>query len=325
MNVLLSTVGKRGYIARYFRDALPPGSIIIGTGNSPHTPGFWSCDRSVILPDIPDPAYLDRLLETVEAQRVRAMFTLSDLDLGRLAESRSAFEERGVAAFFPGPEEARISLDKLRTHQALSAMGFSTPATTTAVEEALDWEPPLFVKPRFGSASADVHLARTREEIAFFMAYRPDMIAQPYVRGVELNAEVCCDLAGDPVRACLWRKLESRGGETLLAETVVNEPVLETAIELAAKVRVPGPMDMDLMLVDGEVTVIEINARFGGGYPASHLAGADFVAALVAIAGGRRVTPDFGYRPGVVMTKDLQPFAYPSDQTGPGPVPGLPA
>ncbi|WP_028925033.1 ATP-grasp domain-containing protein [Pseudonocardia acaciae] len=318
MNVLLSTIGKRGYIARYFREVLPPGSRIIGTGNSPHTPGFWACDESVVLPDIPDPSYLDRVLETITAHDVHAAFTLSDLDLGRLAHARDTLIERGVAAFFPGPEEARVSLDKLRTHEALTALGFSCPATTTSVDEALGWGPPLFVKPRFGSASAGIHLARTEEEIAFFMTHGQDMIAQPYLRGVEMNAEVCCDLEGDPVRACLWRKLESRGGETLLAQTLHDDAVLRTAIEVAAEVRIPGPSDLDLMLVDDEVVVIEINARFGGGYPASHLAGADFVAALVDIASGRRVAPDFGYQPGIMMTKELRPFAYPADRPAPG-------
>jgi hypothetical protein len=52
--------------------------------------------------------------------------------------------------------------------------------------------------------------------------------------------------------------------------------------------------------------VLEINLRFGGGYPVSHLAGADFPAAILAMARGEPVPESFGgYRSGVVMTKDL--------------------
>lgn len=312
MNVLLSTVGQRGYMARYFREELPTGSAVIGSGNSPHTPGFWSCDRSVLLPSIPDPTYLDRLVNAVTANDVRAVFTFSDMDLGRLAEVRSGLEELGVAPFFPGPEQATISLDKVRTHEFVTQLGLSSPPTTTTVEEALAWGPPLFIKPRFGSASNDVFMARTRDEIRFFMVYRPDMIAQYVVEGTEVNAEICCDLAGTPIRACLWRKHESRGGETLMAETIIDEAVLGMAIDLATKLRIPGPMDMDLIVVNGASVVIEINARFGGGYPISHLAGANFVQALVAVAEGRSVEPRFAYDAGVMMMKDIQPFSYPA-------------
>ena len=47
-------------------------------------------------------------------------------------------------------------------------------------------------------------------------------------------------------------------------------------------------MDVDVLENEcGELFVLEMNARFGGGYPFSHLAGADFPAALVTMAEGR--------------------------------------
>ena len=51
-----------------------------------------------------------------------------------------------------------------------------------------------------------------------------------------------------------------------------------------------GILDADAF-VDGEaICVIDLNPRFGGGYPFSHLAGADLPAAIIAWAEGR--TPD---------------------------------
>jgi carbamoyl-phosphate synthase large subunit len=40
MNILFSCIGRRGYIAEYFRAYLEPNDRIIGTANSEWTSGF---------------------------------------------------------------------------------------------------------------------------------------------------------------------------------------------------------------------------------------------------------------------------------------------
>ena len=42
---LFSTIGRRGYAAQYFK-AADPTVHIVGTGNTPHAPGFKECESS---------------------------------------------------------------------------------------------------------------------------------------------------------------------------------------------------------------------------------------------------------------------------------------
>jgi len=54
----------------------------------------------------------------------------------------------------------------------------------------------------------------------------------------------------------------------------------------------------------GQVSVIELNARFGGGYPLSYKAGADFPRALLQEARGMPATaPLHGWRDNLVMLR----------------------
>jgi len=56
--------------------------------------------------------------------------------------------------------------------------------------------------------------------------------------------------------------------------------------------------------VDGRPYVLEMNPRFGGGYPFSHMAGANLPAALVAWADGGTIDEDWlRVRPNVVASK----------------------
>jgi len=76
-----------------------------------------------------------------------------------------------------------------------------------------------------------------------------------------------------------------------------------------------GPLDADLF-VDGDVaSVLEVNLRFGGGYPVSHFAGADFPGKIVRMIHGEAVEPSMGdYQRDVVMMKELHVMGGPQDR-----------
>ena len=96
-------------------------------------------------------------------------------------------------------------------------------------------------------------------------------------------------------------------GETELAETVDSPQLVALGRQLAEALGHAGPLDADLFVdADGIASVLEINLRFGGGYPVSHLAGAGFPEAILAMARGEPLPASLGrYQPGVVMTKEL--------------------
>jgi carbamoyl-phosphate synthase large subunit len=53
----------------------------------------------------------------------------------------------------------------------------------------------------------------------------------------------------------------------------------------------------------GTPAVFEINARFGGGYPLAHRAGAQFAQWLLEEASGRRLSAHNDWQGGVVMLR----------------------
>ena len=80
-----------------------------------------------------------------------------------------------------------------------------------------------------------------------------------------------------------------RAGETDIAE-LVDEPVIrETCEKLGGLTGHIGNLDCDLFLSDGKAYVLEMNARFGGGYPFSHMAGCNLPKAIIEWCQGRTV------------------------------------
>jgi carbamoyl-phosphate synthase large subunit len=320
MNILLSCIGKRGYMARLFREHLSPRDRIVGTSNSPWTPGFLACDEGVVMPDVAHPSYPDAVLELCRSRRIDVLLSFFDPDVHRLSRLRDALSAEGVRCFIPGPEAADISFDKVRTGEFLESLGLPSVRTFTCMADAREAlrngevRFPLFVKPRRGFGSRNTFQARDEMQLAAFLTLEEDMIAQETIGGEEYDFDVLNDLSGRPVSIVPWRKLASRMGETQLAETVHSPELVALGHRVAAALGHAGPLDADLFVDRGVVRVLEINLRFGGGYPVSHLAGADFPAAILAMARGEPLSSSIGtYLPGVVMTKELAILGGPRD------------
>ena len=97
--------------------------------------------------------------------------------------------------------------------------------------------------------------------------------------------------------------------------TCRDDRLLETGVRLAECLKVAGPMDVDLFVNDQGIHILEINPRFGGGYPVSHLAGADFPGMLVRLIEGHTVQPRIGeYEDDVVMVKTLSIIGGPQQE-----------
>lgn len=95
-----------------------------------------------------------------------------------------------------------------------------------------------------------------------------------------------------------------RAGETDKAVSTADTVLIAFGRKLLESMKLLGPADVDVMMTPQGPALLEINPRFGGGYPCSHLAGADFCNKIISLRKGRPLTSDIGSCPdGVYMLK----------------------
>jgi len=207
-------------------------------------------------------------------------------------------------------ETIAMASDKYLTYQFAVKNGLRTPCSFLTVEEAMEsldagklsW--PLLVKPRKGSASIDIVWCYDKLQLEAAMESVREPMIQELVKGVEYGYDLFGDRQGRPISVYCKRKLAMRAGETDKAITV-NEPALmEFGQKLLSAMKLVGPADVDAIADKDGIKLLEINPRFGGGYPCSHLAGADFCKKIIAMRNGCNLTADIGSCPaGVCMLK----------------------
>lgn len=319
MNILFSTIGRRGYIVDYFRKHLPDDSKLIGTSDrndrdTEFTSGFLHCDKSYIVPSIKDERrYIDELLNICKREKIDMLFSFYDYDTYILSKYIEEFKAIGVKPVISSHQVNTICFDKVETFNFLKREGIKTPWVMTSEEVMRQEIPsyPVIVKPRFGFGSNAICHARNKNEVDFFLKYydTEDMIVQEFIEGAEYSFDVLNDFNGQTVTAIVKQKVKMRSGETDQGYTIKDTRLVELGMELGNKLAHIGPLDVDFFIRDGEPYILELNPRFGGAYPISYLAGVDFPKILIDLANDKIDSYEYekyhDYQEGVIMIKDI--------------------
>jgi carbamoyl-phosphate synthase large subunit len=318
MNLLFSCIGRRGYIADYMRHHLNSNDKIVGTSNSMWTAGFKDVDLPVVLPDIASSEYIPTLLNLCKQQEIDALLSFFDPDVDKLSRHLDDFRALGIKPIIPSFEVSDICFDKNHTFQFLRDQGFNTPLTYVDIDEAFrairnaTLKYPVIVKPRRGFGSQNLYSANNQKELEVFFHIAPDMVIQEKLVGDQYDYDLITDFQGQVLAVVPWQKLSSRAGEVDRAVTS-NEPrLMDLGVKLGqtlGDLGHVGPLDADLFVQEDRIYILEMNPRFGGGYPISHIAGADFPSLIVKMIRGEEVTPEIGnFRPGSIMMKEYNIF-----------------
>lgn len=330
--VVIGSAGRRLYLVDWFREAFVDlgldGRVVV-TENDPTSAAASYGDIGRTLPRYADAAYGPALLELVDELRPAVFLSVNDYELMHLhvaTDLAEAMRERGILV--PGVDRAWQlgCADKLRMAQLLEGIGVPTPRTVTGDDEAGIAEisaasERLVVKHRLGSGSSGLALVpadgvRAAVDAAIDSAPAPidrsapsgqDVVVQPCLPGLEHGVDIVGDLRepGELRAVLARRKVRMRAGETDKAASVDPAPFVANAERIARAAQLTGLIDTDMFLAEGgEPSVIDINPRFGGGYPFVHLAGADVPRYYLAQALGLEIDEDWReYAPGVISAK----------------------
>ncbi len=314
MNILFTCAGRRTYLLRYFKENMGEGDKVVATDMQLTAPALQVADIKLQVPAVYDSRYVEITLNICKEQNINALISLNDLELPILAENKSKFEALGVKVIVSDPNVIDVAFDKYKTALWVESLGLNAPKTYLRLENAKaalangEISFPLFLKPRWGSGSIGLETVDDLEELEevyrlLFKKIKKTILAtasvgeeyiliQENLTGKEYGLDVMNDLEGNCIAVSVKEKLAMRAGETDKAVTVNLPDVYEMGILMGKCLHHIGNLDVDVMQrADGAYCVLEINPRFGGGYPFSYQAGANMPKAIIEWLKGNKVDP----------------------------------
>lgn len=311
-NVLISSAGRRVALLRTFREALAELGVdgrLFAVDVQRLSAAFHAADAGFLVPRCTSDAFIPAMLELCEAHAIKLVVPTLDPELMPYAMHRAEFAAIGTTVAISSPQVVAIGSDKAQTHAWLVSQGFpaprqADPAAVLARQDAWPW--PLIAKPVRGSSSIGVVQVDSPE--ALRLATRSgEHIVQTIAPGKEYTVSVYVDRHGRCHCAVPRRRLEVRGGEVSKGMAVRIPEVQDLARAIAE--RLPGAYGVLNVQIfwdqaTGELTVIELNPRFGGGYPLAWQAGARYSRWLIEDLLGLPSTAAWdGWQDGLVMLR----------------------
>jgi len=259
---------------------------IIGTDSDSLASGAFMVDVFSVMPEaVEESQYVEKLFELVKIHSITVLMPSSGFDIYPYSKFKKNLAEIGACAVVSDMNVLEICRDKLLTYQEL-APKFKVPFTTTEPDRISGF--PTVAKPRFGKGSRDVIILEDETDLRYVTGKYRDMIFQDYLPGIEYTIDVLSNLNKEPLLAVPRIRLQTRGGISTKGKIVRNHEIEENCMNIAKSLGIRGPCCIQMKQAeDGELQLVEVNARLGGGTIFTTLAGANFPELILDMIEGR--------------------------------------
>lgn len=305
MNILFTCAGRRNYLINYFKEALNKEGKVLAADEQMLAPAMVDADIAIKLPSIYAENYVTEIIEVVKNHKVNAIISLNDLELPILSKNKDLIEKTGTKVIVSNDDVISIGFDKWKTYNFIKSLGLNTPNTFIRLDEAIaaiengSLKFPLVLKPRWGSGSIGIDFPESIEELKLSYKLQKiklkktilnkisqedqdfNILIQEKLNGKEYGMDIVNDFKGDFFGVFAKEKLGMRSGETDKAKSIIDERFEVLGKKISEGLRHIGNADSDVFVVGDKLYLLEINPRFGGGYPFSHEAGINLAAIYI--------------------------------------------
>lgn len=281
MNILITSAGQRVSLVRSFQTELKnyfENSQVFTTDLNPIlAPACHISDQSFTVPRVTSPEYIDQLLQLCLTNQIKLVVPTIDTELLILSKNIEYFKQQGIHLLVSDPELVHKCRDKRQINQFFENHGICIPEQYDL--DSLQF--PVFVKPYDGSLSKGIFTAYCAEDIKLEHHADPKLMFMEYIAPEdydEFTIDCYYDRASELKCVVPRKRIFVRAGEVNKGVTKKNFIVSEFNQKLKHIPGARGCLTIQVFLhkAEDKILGIEINPRFGGGYPLSYLAGANY-------------------------------------------------
>ena len=280
-NILISSAGKRVSLLKSFKYELikffPDGKIIAVDANPMLSAACHAADSFSIVPKLDERNYIIELINICKLFQVSLIIPTIDTELLLLSENETSLLKEGIIPIISSVDFVKKCKDKRLTHKFFESVGIRTAHEYSKT----DYSFPIFIKPVDGSRSVDTFVIKKYKDFRTHHFQDDRLMFLEYLDR-SVYDEYTCDLyyGIDSILKCVVprKRIEVRDGEVNKGKTEKNILVQFVKEHLNFIEGVKGCLTMQFFKhkTENSIIGIEINPRFGGGYPLSYYAGANF-------------------------------------------------
>lgn len=280
-NILITSAGQRVSLVKAFQKeikAIDPDAKVYTVDLNPIlAPACHISDGYRVVKRVTDTNYISELLAICNELGIKLIIPTIDTELLILAENKELFLKEGIVPIVSSLDFVKACRDKRIINQFFVDNNIDIPKSIDKNNPTF----PLFIKPYDGSLSKDIFLINDKSELTDYHFQNPKLMFMEYIdheKYDEYTVDTYYDKQGDLKCIVPRKRIFVRAGEVNKGVTHKNEIVDYVKDRLSHIEGAIGCLTMQFFFnrETKKIIGIEINPRFGGGYPLSYLAGANY-------------------------------------------------
>lgn len=285
-NILITSAGKRVALTKYFKETLnrffPEAKVFVTDMNPDMAPVSYVSDGAIQVPRVTAPEYPEILLKICEENEIGMIVATIDTELLLLSGLKDRFKEKGINVMVSDRTFVSLCRDKRNTGVFFEQHSVRVPKEIDKYNPTF----PMFAKPYDGSLSTNIHYIKTSEELTAEILNDPKLMFMEYI-DKKVYKEYTVDMyygKDNKVKCIVPReRIEIRAGEINKGRTAKNEILTFLKEKLGYIKGCVGCICIQLFFhpETKDMVGIEINPRFGGGYPLTYKCGGNFPELLI--------------------------------------------
>ena len=285
-NIIITSAGQRVSLVKDFQETLrrffPDGKVYTTDMNPRMAPAAYVSDGCFEVPRCTSEDYIESLLSICLGNDIGLIVPTIDTELAVLAANRDVFIKQGIYVSVSDYDFVMMCRDKRNTGAFFEKNGIRVPKPIDKYHPTF----PLFAKPYDGSLSTNLHYIKTAEELTDEIMNDPKLLFMECI-DKEKYKEYTVDMyyGRDHRVKCIVprERIKIRAGEINKGLTEKNPLTSYLFGRLETIEGCVGCICIQLFLnpETDDVVGIEINPRFGGGYPQTYAAGGNYPEYLI--------------------------------------------
>lgn len=285
-NILITSAGQRVALVKCFQETLkryfPDGKVFTTDMNSHMAPAAYVSDGCFNVPRCTSEDYIEALLTICLGNNIGMIVPTIDTELAILSANKDLFAKHGIFVSVSDYDFVMMCRDKRNTGEFFERHGIRVPKAIDKYHPTF----PMFAKPYDGSLSTNLHYIKNAEDLTEEILNDPKLLFMEYI-DKEAYKEYTVDMyygRDNKVKCIVPReRIKVRAGEINKGLTE-KEPLTRYLSDRLGTIEgCVGCICIQLFLnrQNGDVVGIEINPRFGGGYPQTYAAGGNYPGYLI--------------------------------------------
>lgn len=280
-NILITSAGRRVELVRAFQVELkkkfPKSKVYTAEANPEWSSACRVSDEYFTIPRVDNENYINSILELCIKKEIKIVVPTIDTELLVLSDSKDLFLSNNIQLVVSDFDFISKCRDKRQTNILFNDLKIEIPSPIDKKNPSF----PLFIKPYDGSLSKDIYLINCKEELTDSLLNNPKLMFMEYINPKDFN-EYTIDAYYDKNSnlRCLVprRRIEVRGGEISKGRTEKHDfyKILKERLSFLNGARGCLTIQFFIGNENGKIIGIEINPRFGGGFPLSYASGANY-------------------------------------------------